>query len=341
MGSCRSPSCPRPRAPADLRGRPGRSLRAWWRFVPDRDQAPRRRRPAGPSGRGRQRHRGRAAQRQGPPADQLSPAPGARRRGRDRAGGRSPGHNGRARRGRDRPREDRRPCDIRASRDRAAGSVGRHGAGCRRLSERPGHGAVERAGARLRKPTTTPPYPAQRGLRGKPTLVANVETLAQVALIARHGACWFRELGSSRDPGSRLVTISGAVARPGVIEIACGTPLPMLLRAAGGVPGRSRGSCWAAMAASGWAPAPANSSSGSGRCASGTPRSGRESCSFSATMAARSPRWHAPRAGWPTRAPDNAGHASTAWARSRRRSRSSVPRVTAAARTAGSSAGAS
>jgi NADH:ubiquinone oxidoreductase subunit F (NADH-binding) len=91
------------------------------------------------------------------------------------------------------------------------------------------------------KPTTTPPYPAQRGLRGKPTFVANVETLAQVALIARYGAGWFRELGSSRDPGSRLVTISGAVAQPGVIEIACGTPLPMLLRAAGGVSGSVQG----------------------------------------------------------------------------------------------------
>lgn len=87
------------------------------------------------------------------------------------------------------------------------------------------------------KPTTTPPYPAQRGLRGKPTFVANAETLAQVALIARHGSGWFRELGSTRDPGSRLVTISGAVTRPGVIEVACGTPLPMLLRAAGGTSG--------------------------------------------------------------------------------------------------------
>jgi NADH:ubiquinone oxidoreductase subunit F (NADH-binding) len=78
-------------------------------------------------------------------------------------------------------------------------------------------------------------------LRGKPTFVANSETLAQVALIARYGAGWFRELGSDRDPGSRLVTIGGAVARPGVIEIACGTPLPMLLRAAGGVSGPVQG----------------------------------------------------------------------------------------------------
>ena len=91
------------------------------------------------------------------------------------------------------------------------------------------------------KPTTTPPYPAERGLRGKPTFVANAETLAQMGLIARYGAGWFRELGSERDPGSRLVTIGGAVARPGVIEIACGTPVPMLLRAAGGVSGSVQG----------------------------------------------------------------------------------------------------
>jgi len=91
------------------------------------------------------------------------------------------------------------------------------------------------------KPTTTPPYPAERGLRGKPTFVANAETLAQMGLIARYGAGWFRELGSERDPGSRLVTIGGAVARPGVIEIACGTPLPMLLQAAGGVTGSAQG----------------------------------------------------------------------------------------------------
>jgi len=84
------------------------------------------------------------------------------------------------------------------------------------------------------KPTFAPPRPFQRGYRGRPTLVQNPETLAQIALIARFGAPWFRELGSSADPGSALVTISGAVSAPGVYELAFGTPMTDLLAAAGG-----------------------------------------------------------------------------------------------------------
>ena len=64
------------------------------------------------------------------------------------------------------------------------------------------------------KPTVTPPRPDQRGLGRRPTLVSNAETLAHVALIARHGARWFRELGTADHPGSALVTVGGAVERP-------------------------------------------------------------------------------------------------------------------------------
>jgi NADH:ubiquinone oxidoreductase subunit F (NADH-binding) len=84
-------------------------------------------------------------------------------------------------------------------------------------------------------PTTVPPRPFERGVRGRPTLVCNVETLAHMALIARHGADWFRALGSASQPGTGLVTLGGAIADPGVYEIAFGSPLSDVLRRAGGV----------------------------------------------------------------------------------------------------------
>lgn len=83
-------------------------------------------------------------------------------------------------------------------------------------------------------PTFVPPRPFERGYRGRPTLVQNPETLAQIALVARYGDFWYRELGTAADPGSALVTISGAVAAPGVYELAFGTPMTDLLDAAGG-----------------------------------------------------------------------------------------------------------
>jgi NADH:ubiquinone oxidoreductase subunit F (NADH-binding) len=84
------------------------------------------------------------------------------------------------------------------------------------------------------KPTFVPPRPFERGYRGRPTLVQNPETLAQIALVARYGPEWYRELGTDADPGSALVTISGAVAAPGVYELAFGTSMTDLLAAAGG-----------------------------------------------------------------------------------------------------------
>jgi NADH:ubiquinone oxidoreductase subunit F (NADH-binding) len=63
-------------------------------------------------------------------------------------------------------------------------------------------------------------------------VVHNAETLAHIALIARHGPQWFRQVGTAEAPGSTLVTVSGAVRHPGVIEVEMGTPvIDILLRA--------------------------------------------------------------------------------------------------------------
>jgi NADH:ubiquinone oxidoreductase subunit F (NADH-binding) len=85
-------------------------------------------------------------------------------------------------------------------------------------------------------PTRTPPRLSERGLGGRPTLVQNVETLAHLALVARHGASWFGAVGTPREPGSMLVTILGAVNEPGVHEVAIGTPVREVLGLAGAAP---------------------------------------------------------------------------------------------------------
>ena len=84
------------------------------------------------------------------------------------------------------------------------------------------------------KPTFSPPRPHERGVHGRPTLVSNVETVAHLALIARYGDTWFRSVGLASAPGSTLVTVDGAVARPGIYEIELGTPIGQVMMLAGG-----------------------------------------------------------------------------------------------------------
>ena len=100
---------------------------------------------------------------------------------------------------------------------------------------------INAAGGGPPQPTATPPRPFERGIEGRPTLVQNVETLAQLALIARHGPAWFRQIGTRDEPGSTLVTLSGAVRLPGVYEVPLGTPLPDLVAEAGGATQPPRG----------------------------------------------------------------------------------------------------
>ncbi len=84
------------------------------------------------------------------------------------------------------------------------------------------------------KPSFVPPRPFESGVAGQPTLVLNIETLASLALISRYGESWNRSVGTADDPGSILVTMAGAVSSPGVYEIAAGTPISKVLKAAGG-----------------------------------------------------------------------------------------------------------
>jgi len=82
-------------------------------------------------------------------------------------------------------------------------------------------------------PSTVPPRPFEKGVRRRPTLIDNVETLAHIALIARYGPHWFREAGRPHAPGTMLATISGAVAEPGVYELEVGTPVGEVLTLCG------------------------------------------------------------------------------------------------------------
>jgi NADH:ubiquinone oxidoreductase subunit F (NADH-binding) len=83
------------------------------------------------------------------------------------------------------------------------------------------------------KPMFVPPRPFERGVDGRPTLVQNVETLCDLALIGRFGADWYRTAGTPDDPGTTLVTLSGAVERPGVFEIALGKRLDEVVQLGG------------------------------------------------------------------------------------------------------------
>ncbi|MBS1888862.1 MAG: NADH-quinone oxidoreductase subunit NuoF [Actinobacteria bacterium] len=90
-------------------------------------------------------------------------------------------------------------------------------------------------------PRLKPPFPAVQGLYGGPTLINNVETLSNVPRIVAKGADWFRQYGTEQSPGTKVVSISGGVRRPGNYEISLGLPTRDLIYelAGGPLPGRS------------------------------------------------------------------------------------------------------
>ncbi len=84
-------------------------------------------------------------------------------------------------------------------------------------------------------PRNRPPYPVTHGYRQRPTVINNVETLAAAALIAVHGAAWFRAVGTAQSAGTKLLSVSGDVARPGVYEYPFGVAIQQVLDDAGAV----------------------------------------------------------------------------------------------------------
>jgi NADH:ubiquinone oxidoreductase subunit F (NADH-binding)/NADH:ubiquinone oxidoreductase subunit E/NAD-dependent dihydropyrimidine dehydrogenase PreA subunit len=83
-------------------------------------------------------------------------------------------------------------------------------------------------------PRLRPPFPAQSGLWGKPTLINNVETLAMVPWIIRHGADKFAGIGTATSKGTKVFSLAGKVRRAGLIEIPMGTTLRQIVEEIGG-----------------------------------------------------------------------------------------------------------
>ena len=87
------------------------------------------------------------------------------------------------------------------------------------------------------EPRNKPPFPVEKGLFGKPTVINNVETLVNILQIALEGGAAFAAIGTGQSTGPKLFCLSGNVARPGVYEVPFGPTLRQLIELAGGVPG--------------------------------------------------------------------------------------------------------
>lgn len=93
---------------------------------------------------------------------------------------------------------------------------------------------LESIEGKLGQPRLRPPFPPSYGLFGKPTVVNNVETLANVPLIIERGAEWYRSLGTEKSAGVKIFSLSGCVRRPGNYELPLGTTFRELIFTHGG-----------------------------------------------------------------------------------------------------------
>ena len=88
-------------------------------------------------------------------------------------------------------------------------------------------------------PEYRPPFPVEKGLRGKPTVINNVKTLASVPPIVEHGPDWYRKIGTEKSPGTAIFSVVGDVLHAGLVEIPMGVPLKSLIfDICGGIPNR-------------------------------------------------------------------------------------------------------
>ncbi len=85
------------------------------------------------------------------------------------------------------------------------------------------------------QPRLRPPFPAVKGLYGQPTVINNTETLAALPHIVREGADWFKQWGTEKSPGTKVLSVSGHVNKPGNYEVPLGTSLADVLELAGGM----------------------------------------------------------------------------------------------------------
>jgi len=84
------------------------------------------------------------------------------------------------------------------------------------------------------QPRVKPPFPAEKGLWGKPSVINNVETLAMVAPIILRGASWFRQYGTEKSPGTKVFALAGKIKNTGLVEVPMGITLRELLYEIGG-----------------------------------------------------------------------------------------------------------